>query len=112
MSKERARRRAEREREQAIRQAARARVDERRRRRARRRAALTEWVPRPSKPASRQTGILARRRRQEVWMTVGLLVLVNVLVWVFVPGWAARAMALAVTVLVAPVVHLMLFRRT
>ena len=112
MSKERARRRAEREREQAIKQAARARADERRQRRARRRAALTGWVPRPSRPASRQTGILARRRRQEVVLTIGLLVGINVLVWVFVPGWAARAMALAVSVLVAPVVHLMLFRRT
>ena len=107
MSKERQVRRAEREREAAVRAAARARQEERRQRSAARRRALTGWLPRPR----RTPGLLARRRRREVTFTVCLLLALNVLVWVTRPEWGLRVLALMVSLLVAPVVHTMLFRR-
>jgi hypothetical protein len=107
MSKERARRRAEREREAAIRAAAQAAEQERRERWAARRRALTGWVPRPRW----QPGILARRRRQQLAATVALLVAANLLLWVVREDWAARVLAVMVSLLAAPVVHTMLFRR-
>ena len=107
MSRERARRRAEREREQAIRAAARARVDERTRRRTRRREALLGWIPRPRW----RPGLLARRRRQEVAVTVLLLAVLNVLVWFVTPAWEARVVFVMVSLLAAPVLHTLLFRR-
>ena len=108
MSKDRARRRAEREREAAVRAAARAAEAERAERRAARREALTGWVPRRT---SRPAGILAERRRRQASATVALLLAVNVLVWVFSGDWAARAMVAVVSLLAAPVLHTMLFRR-
>ena len=108
MSKERARRREEREREAAIVRAARAREAERRERRAARTRAVTGLVP---KRHSRQTGVLAERRRRQAGVTIALVIALNVLVWVFFPGWPARAMALIVSLLAAPVLHTMLFRR-
>ena len=39
------------------------------------------------------------------------MIALNVLVWVFVPGWPSRAMVLCVTLLAAPVLHTMMFRR-
>jgi hypothetical protein len=108
VSKERARRRKEREREAAIVRAARAREAERRERRAARTRAVTGLVP---KRHSRQTGVLAERRRKQAGTTIALLITFNVLVWVFFPDWPARAMALIVSLLAAPVLHTMLFRR-
>jgi hypothetical protein len=108
MSKERARRREEREREAAIKQAARAREAERRERRSARTRALTGLVP---KRHSRQTGALAERRRRQVGVTIAVLAALNVLVWVFVAEWSVRALILAVSLLAAPVLHTMLFRR-
>ena len=108
MSKERARRREEREREAAIVRAARAREAGRRERRTARARSLTGLVP---KRHSRQTGLLAERRRRQVGITVAVLVALNVLVWVFVPGWPTRTMVLCVSLLAAPVLHTMLFRR-
>ena len=108
MSKERARRREEREREAAIVRAARAREAERRERRTARTRALTGLVP---KRHSRQTGILAVRRRRQLGLTLTLVIALNVLVWVFIPGWPSRAMVLCVTLLAAPVLHTMMFRR-
>jgi hypothetical protein len=108
VSKERAQRRAEREREVAMRAAARAAAAERAERRAARRRALTGWLP---KRAARPTGILAARRRRQVQATIGLMLAANLLVWVFFDDWAARAMIAVVSVLAAPVLHTMLFRR-
>jgi hypothetical protein len=108
MSKERAQRRAEREREAAVRAAARAAEAERAERRAARKRALTRWVPARH---SRQMGVLAERRRRQVGATVATLLAVNVLVWVFFDDWAARAMVAVVSLLAAPVLHTMMFRR-
>ncbi|NYD41500.1 hypothetical protein [Nocardioides panaciterrulae] len=107
MSKQRQVRRAEREREAAVRAAARARAAERRRRSAARRQAVTRWLPAPR----RAPGLLAQRRRRETTVTVCLLLAVNLLVWVTRPEWGLRILALLVTLLVAPVVHTLLFRR-
>jgi Flp pilus assembly protein TadB len=107
VSRERAQRRAEREREQAIRAAARAREEERRQRLSARRRALTAWLPSPH----RAPGVLAARRRRQVWATVALLLVVNVVVWVVTPLWEVRAVIVMVSLLAAPVLHTLLFRR-
>jgi hypothetical protein len=107
MSKERARRRAEREREQAIKAAARAAEEERRRKRDARKRVVSGWVPRPHW----RPGLLAARRRRQVAATVGILLALNVLLWVVRDDAAARALGIAVSLLVAPVVHVMLFGR-
>jgi hypothetical protein len=108
VSKERAQRRAEREREAAMRAAAQASAAERAERRAARRRALTRWLPARH---SRQSGILAERRRRETGATVAMVLAFNVLVWVFFDDWAARAMVAVVSLLIAPVLHTMFFRR-
>lgn len=108
MSKERARRREEREREAAVRTAARAREAERRERRRARTRVLSAWVPARH---SRQTGVLAERRRRQTGVTLALLVALNVLVWVFVPDLGVRAMVLVVSLLAGPVLHTLMFRR-
>ena len=107
MSKERARRRAEREREAAIRRAAREREAERRSRARARRQALTGWVPRPHLTP----GVLAARRRTELMATIGVLLVLNLFVWLVRPDWAARLGALVVSVLVFPVLRLLVSRR-
>jgi hypothetical protein len=108
VSKERAQRRAEREREAAVRAAARAAEAERAERRAARKKAMTRWIPARH---SRQTGVLAERRRRQIGATVALVLALNVLVWVFFDDWAARAMIAVVSLVAAPVLHTMLFRR-
>ena len=100
MSKERATRRAEREREIAAKQAARAAAQERAERSRARRQALTGWVPR--RAGGRPTGILAERRRTRLRLLVSALVLVQVLVWIFREDWPSRLAALAVTLLLLP----------
>lgn len=107
MSKERARRRAEREREAALRTAARQREQERRARARARKQTLTGWVPRPHLTP----GVLAARKRAELTATIGLLLLLNLLVWLVRPDWAARAGALVVSAVVFPVVRLVVSRR-
>jgi hypothetical protein len=107
MSKERAQRRAERERAATAAAAARQREAERRTRAAARRRSLTGWVPRPHL----QPGIIAQRRRSELAATIGLLLLLNLLVWLVRDDWAARAGALVVSLVVFPVVRLMVTRR-
>ena len=107
MSKERARRRAEREREAAMKAAARQRAVERKARTRARQKAVTGWVPRPRL----QPGVLAARRRTELMATFGLLLLLNILVWLVRPDWAARLAALLVSAIVFPVVRLMMQRR-
>lgn len=107
MSKERARRRAEREREAALRTAARQREQERRARARARKQTLTGWVPRPHLTP----GVLAARKRAELTATIGLLLLLNLLVWLVRPDWAARVGALVVSAVVFPVVRLVVSRR-
>jgi Flp pilus assembly protein TadB len=107
VSKERARRRAKREHEAALKAAARQREAERRARAQARRRALTGWIPK----ARLQPGLLAARRRAEMAATLGLLLLLNLLVWLVRPDWAARVGALVVSALVFPVVRLMMQRR-
>jgi len=107
MSKERARRRAEREREAAVLAAARAAEVERRERRDARMRPLTSRVPRRR---NRPSGILAQRRRQNGALVVVLLAL-NLLVWILSGDWALRLAAAVVSLLAAPVLHTMLFRR-
>ena len=107
MSKERAQRRAEREREAAARQAAREREAVRRARRQARKRTLTGWIPRPHLTP----GVLAARRRTELMATFGLLILLNLLVWLIRPDWAARLGALVVSAVVFPVVLLAVSRR-
>jgi hypothetical protein len=107
VSRERAKRREEREREAAVKAAARARQAERRSRWTARRQALTGWVPRPRLTP----GTLAARRRKEVTITVCILIALNLLVWIVRPDWQARIGALVVSILVAPVLHVMLVRR-
>jgi hypothetical protein len=107
VSKERAQRRAEREREAAARQAAREREAVRRARRQARKRTLTGWIPRPHLTP----GVLAARRRTELMATFGLLILLNLLVWLIRPDWAARLGALVVSAVVFPVVLLAVSRR-
>jgi Flp pilus assembly protein TadB len=108
MSKERARRREAREREAAIVTAARASQAERRERHAARSRAVRSRFPRRH---SRQTGILAARRRRQVSATIAMLLVLNVLVWVVFLEWPMRTMVLILSLLIAPVLHTMLFRR-
>jgi hypothetical protein len=108
MSKERARRREEREREAAIVRAARAREAEKRERRAARARVVQGIVPQRH---SRQTGVLAERRRRQTGLTLALVVALNVLLWVFVADGPTRAMVLCVSLLITPALHTMLFKR-
>lgn len=114
MSKERAQRRAVREHEAALRAAARAAERERRERRAARASALrratTDRIPRVTR-TRRPTGTLARRRRVQTSLVLGLVVALNVLVWVLRPDWAGRLAALVVSVLAAPVLVTLLVPR-
>lgn len=114
MSKERAKRRTAREREAAIRSAARAAEEERRERREARKKALrritTGQLP-ARMTTGRQTGVLARRRRTRTALLVAFLLAVNILVWVVRPDWPARLAALVVSILVAPLLAGLLFRR-
>ena len=107
MSKERARRRQAREREAAIVTAARASAAEKRERRVSRKHDLSSRLPRLRRPP----GVLAARRRRQVGATMAILLVVNVLVWFVFPEWPARLMVIIVSVLAAPVLHTMLFRR-
>jgi Flp pilus assembly protein TadB len=107
MSKDRARRRAEREREAEMRAAARQKEAERRARARARRHALTGWIPRPRFVP----GVLAARRRAEMTAALGILLLLNLLVWLVQPGWAPRLGAVVVSVVIFPVVLLAVRRR-
>jgi hypothetical protein len=109
VSKERARRRAEREREAAALAAARAAEAERKERRDARAQAFTSWLPRRRRGPA---GILAERRRKQNGALLAVLVAINVLVWILSDDWALRLAALVVSVLAAPVLHTLLFRRS
>jgi Flp pilus assembly protein TadB len=108
MSKERQQRRATRQAEQASAAALRAAEAEKQARRDARRERMTGWVPRPT---GRQTGLLAEKRRRQAGGTFALLVAVNLLVFAFTEDWYVTALTLVASVLGAPVVHMMLFRK-
>ena len=109
MSKERARRREARERESAIRSAARAAEEERRARGAARKQRLTAWAP--DRSHSRQMGVLARRRRQQLTMFVTGLVVLNLMIWFIWSDLRLQVLAAMVTILAAPVFYTLMFPR-
>ncbi|GLW12211.1 hypothetical protein Misp01_73390 [Microtetraspora sp. NBRC 13810] len=110
MSKERARRRAEREAEQARLAAVRAEREERLARRRRLRARLAALVPRPVRVA-RQGGVLARRHRAQNGVVAVLFLIVQVIAWLLVSGWAARLGVLVLSLLLLPVFVTVVFDR-
>ena len=108
MSKERQQRRAAREAELAAAAAQRAVAQEKQDRRDARREKLTGWVPRP--PA-RQTGLLAEKRRRQAGGTFAVLVAFNLLVFAFTRDFYVTGLTLVASLLGAPIIHMMLFRK-
>ena len=112
MSKERARRREERERVAAVSRAAAHRRAERDSRRRASRAALRARLPRRTR-WRRQQGLLARRRRMENSVILGLFLLAQIIVWLVTDDPWVRVAAALLGVLALPVlVTLALDRRT
>jgi len=109
VSKERQQRRAEREAEVAKQAQQRAAEAERQARREARKSRLTGWLP---TSAGRQTGPLAERRRRQAGMTFAFLFAFNLLVFAFTEDWYVTGLSLVASLLGAPIVHMMLFRRT
>jgi hypothetical protein len=109
MSKARAVARAERERTAAAAAAQRSATAAARAKRAARRQALSGWLPRRR---TGRPGVLAKRRRRQGEAVLALLLVVNVLVWFAAPSGSARALAAVASVLVAPVLYTVLFRRS
>jgi hypothetical protein len=114
MSKERARRRAEREAVLAVEREKRARVVRRRALRRRVFAPVTgawrglrRWLRAATVDASPLT---RRRRAQNAALLVGL-VLLNLLLWVVVPSWALRGVAIGVSAMGWPLLTVLLFNR-
>ena len=64
-----------------------------------------------SRLGHRHPGCRREQRRRQVATTVAVLLALNVVVWFVRDDWAARILAVMVSLLVAPVVHTMLFRR-
>ena len=109
MSKERAIRRAQREQEAAVRAAARAAEQERRERRAARKRAITRRLPKWG--TGKPTGILARKRRNQTTFLFSLLFVLNLFLWLARDEWGIRFAALVVSILAAPVLYTLMFRR-
>lgn len=108
MAKERARRRAEREVAAARDRGVRARQRTRRDRIARAKRAVASAVP----DAPRRTpGLLAARRRRRLLTFVLGILLIQVILWPFLPSWGARILTLGLTLLAAPVVWVLSFGR-
>ena len=108
MSKERAQRRVEREREAAAAAAERQEAAERQAKRDSRKQAVAKYLPAAH---SRQTGLIAEKKRREVLATVAVLVVLNILIFAVARDWALTALLVVVSVLGAPILYLMLFRR-
>ena len=108
MSKERAQRRAEREAAAAQLAEQRAAEAEKQARRSARRDKLSGWLPTSS---GRQTGPLAEKRRRQAGATFAVLVAFNLLVFAFTRNPYMAAFTVVASLLGAPIVHLMLFRR-
>jgi Flp pilus assembly protein TadB len=105
MSKQRAQRRTQREQEAAAVAAARAIEVERQRRRTARKAALTSWLPKQRKGPG---GIIAQRRRTRATLFVISVIVVNLLVWLASGDWAVRFLALALSLLITPLVLILM----
>jgi hypothetical protein len=105
----RARARAERQRAAADAAARRARETAAAARRKARVDRLTGWLPRGS---GRQSGAFAARRRTQVRVVVAALLALNIVLWFVTPSWTARLSAIALSVLIAPVLHTLLFRKS
>jgi hypothetical protein len=108
MSKERQKRRAEREAAVAAAAAVRAAQAEKQARRDARTDKLTGWIPRP---AARQTGLLAEKKRRQAGGTFAALVAFNLLVFAFTRDWYVTGFTLVASLLGAPIIHMMLFRK-
>jgi hypothetical protein len=100
VSKERARRRSERQAQAAALAAARARDRQRRERRRQLLARARPTLPRRGRVARLWT---RRTRRQRLGVVV-VVVLSQVLVWVFVASWSVRILALLVAIIGTPAV--------
>lgn len=108
MSKERARRREERERLAAVAAAEREAAAAKQARRDARRHAVTRLLP---VTHSRQTGLLAERKRNEALATAGVLVVLNIVFFALARDWALSALLVVASILGAPILYLMMFRR-
>jgi Flp pilus assembly protein TadB len=112
VSRERALRRAERERAAAVDRERRARQAERESRRRATRAAWRARLPRRTRWRGQQ-GILARRRRAQNTVILGLYLLVQLVVWLLTDDPWVRAASALLGVLALPVlVTLTLDRRS
>ena len=111
MSKERQRRRAEREAAVALQAEKRAVEAKRRARRAAVRESLFGWLPRPA-ARQRQTGVLAEKRRRQAGLTFAVLVALNLLVFAFSRDWYLTGLTLVASVLGAPIVHMIVTRKS
>jgi hypothetical protein len=108
VSKERQKRRADREAAAALVAQQRAAEAKRVARREARKERLFGWVPRP---ARRQGGLLAEKRRRQAGMTFAILVAFNLLVFAFTQDWNLTALTLVASLLGAPIVHMILTRK-
>ena len=108
MSKERQKKRAEREAAVAAAAARRAAASEKLARRAALKERLTGWVPRP---ATRPAGLLAEKRRRQAGATFAVLVAFNLLVFAFTRDFYITGFTVVASVLGAPIVHMMLFKK-
>ena len=79
-----------------------------RRRRDARKERLTGWLP---KPPARQTGLLAEKRRRQAGGTFAVLVAFNLLVFAFTQDFYVTGFTLVASLLGAPILHMMLFRK-
>jgi hypothetical protein len=84
------------------------RREERQARRDARRQVVTKYLPAAH---SRPTGVLAEKRRREVLATGAVLVVLNILVFAVARDWALTALLVVASVLGAPILYLMMFRR-
>jgi Flp pilus assembly protein TadB len=107
VSKERARRRALREAERA--EAAR-RNEQRQARASRRRAFRARFSPRSVRYA-RQGGLLARRRRLQNLLVLGLFLIVQTMAWLVWRSASVSFASLVLSVLVVPVLVTLVFNR-
>jgi len=108
VSKERQQRRAEREAAQAVAAAQRAARAEKQARRDAWKQRLTGWLP---STAGRQTGLLAEKRRRQAGGTFAVLVALNLLVFAFTKDFYVTGLTLVTSLLGAPIIHMMLFRK-
>jgi hypothetical protein len=108
VSKERQKRRAEREAAVAAAAARRTAAAEKQARRDAWKQRLTGWLP---NTAGRQTGLLAEKRRRQAGGTFAVLVAFNLLVFAFTQDFYITGFTLVASLLGAPIVHMMLFRK-